>query len=494
MRFGSVCSGVESASVAWESLGWSAAWLAEIEPFPSAVLAHRFPHVMNVGDMTNIAYLISNRFIEAPDILVGGTPCQAFSVAGSRKSLDDDRGQLSLEYCKILDAIDGVRDEKCIAVWENVPGVLSTSDNAFGCFLGELVGAGEELKPTGKRWTNSGYIIGPKRQVAWRVLDAQFFGVPQRRRRVFVVASARDGFNPSEVLFEFDGLRRDSPPSRNAGQKTTGGIGASPNGTIENIVGTLCASDRKGVGNQMVGDGKLVIHGTQDPITQDDQAFPLGRNSGQENAVFTCATKQYSQNVNEELASPLLQSDYKEPQAVLTYGIQGNIIDRNSKQNGSGVSEECSHTLATQDRHAVAYGIQGSMIGRSDTAGPQGSGVSDDISFTLTTGDRHGVAYSVISDTTPKFGEDVCMTLRAQGGGGVVPPSVAPPLGLVRRLTPVECERLMGFPDNWTKVPYRGKDANVCPDGPRYAACGNSMVVHVMHWIGWRIDNYVTNK
>ena len=156
MRFGSVCSGIEAASVAWEVLGWSAAWFAEIEPFPSAVLAHRFPDVMNVGDMTNIAYLVRNGFIEAPDVLVGGTPCQAFSVAGQRASLDDDRGQLSLDYCRILDAIDEVKNNECIAVWENVPGVLSTKDNAFGCFLGELSGAGGGTLPyrdkMGKQW------------------------------------------------------------------------------------------------------------------------------------------------------------------------------------------------------------------------------------------------------------------------------------------------------------------------------------------------------
>ena len=142
MRFGSVCSGIEAASVAWEPLGRSAAWFAEVDAFPSAVLDHHWPHVPNMGDMTALADWVAAGRIEAPDVLVGGTPCQAFSVAGSRDSLDDARGQLSLEFCRLADAIDGVRNEKAIIVWENVPGVLSTKDNAFGCFLGELSGAG----------------------------------------------------------------------------------------------------------------------------------------------------------------------------------------------------------------------------------------------------------------------------------------------------------------------------------------------------------------
>lgn len=393
MRFGSVCSGIEAASVAWESLGWTAAWFAEVDAFPSAVLNHHWPHVPNMGDMTSLSGWVSAGLLEAPDILVGGTPCQAFSVAGARGSLDDDRGQLSLEFCRLADAIDGVRNEKSIIVWENVPGVLSTKDNAFGCFLGELSGAGGELLPAGSRWPNSGFIIGPKRQVAWRVLDAQFFGVAQRRRRVFVVASARDGFDPSEVLFEFESVRRDSPPSRNSGEDiargTRLGFAESSFAQFRPTDGD-CGTLKRSGGDLGGGSENLVVHGTQDPVTSENLAFSLGRNSGQENAV-------------------------------------------------------------------TVFGIQGSMVGCSENAGPQGAGFGEDISFTLTRGDRHCVAF----DT-------------------------------VRRLMPVECERLQGFPDNHTRIPYRGKPAEDCPDGPRYAACGNSMAVPVMKWIGARIDDAVT--
>lgn len=212
MKFGSVCSGIEAASLAWESLGWKAAWFAEIDKFPSAVLAYRFPDIPNLGDITLLPNRILSKEIEAPDILCGGTPCQAFSLAGKRQSLEDARGNLSLIFTEIADAIDEIRktnkENPSIIIWENVPGVLSTRDNAFGCFLAKLVGANAPLEPSAEsnKWPTSGYVAGPKRKAAWRVLDAQYFGVPQRRRRIFIVASAREGFDPSKVLFESKSL------------------------------------------------------------------------------------------------------------------------------------------------------------------------------------------------------------------------------------------------------------------------------------------------
>ncbi|MFW9594009.1 MAG: DNA cytosine methyltransferase [Macromonas sp.] len=244
IRFGSVCSGIEAASVAWQPLGWKAAWLSEIEPFPSAVLAHHYPDVPNLGDMTALPARILSGEVEAPDVFCGGTPCQAFSVAGLRKSLDDVRGNLSLTFCEIANAIDTVRadrgDQPAIIFWENVPGVLSTKDNAFGCFLAGLAGEVEPLEPPGGQWTNAGYVSGPQRAVAWRILDAQYFGLAQRRRRVFVVASARDDFDPAAVLFEFDGVRRDSAPRREAGQDVakclTTGTGSRYDWETEDII------------------------------------------------------------------------------------------------------------------------------------------------------------------------------------------------------------------------------------------------------------------
>ena len=215
LTYGSVCSGIEAVSVAWKGL-MTPLWFSEIEPFPCAVLAHHYPDIPNLGDMTALPQKIINREIPAPDVLVGGTPCQAFSVAGLRNSLDDERGNLTLTLIHILEAIDYVRfidgKQPCVLFWENVPGVLSTKDNAFGHLLAGLAQERELLQPAGARWANSGYVHSA-RTIAWRILDAQYFGVAQRRRRVFVVASARPRsvaqiFNDSEVIVgEKNGLR-----------------------------------------------------------------------------------------------------------------------------------------------------------------------------------------------------------------------------------------------------------------------------------------------
>ena len=423
LSFGSVCSGIEAASVAWEPLGWRASWFAEIEPFPSAVLAYHWPKVINLGDMTKISERVSSGEVSAPDVLVGGTPCQAFSVAGARKSLSDDRGQLTLEYVRLLNEIDAARsirgEQPAIAVWENVPGVLNTKDNAFGCLLGALAGEECELQPPGKKWGNAGCVFGPQRAVAWRVLDAQYFGVAQRRKRVFVVASAREGFDPAEVLFEFDGVRRDSAPCRSAGQEASRTI--TEGFTTSSIAKCLTA---KTAMRYDFETEDFVIHGTQDPLVQQGKAFPLGRNQGQENAVF---------------------------------GIPANWVGR-KPENGGNATKPMDNIYPCQtktDRHAVAT-----------YCGTQ-------------------------NDACRDVGLEIAPTLRAGNGGGAVNQVANLKSGMVRRLTPIEYERLQGFPDRHTQIPYRGKPADQCPDGPRYAACGNSMAAPVMNWIGRRIQDAI---
>lgn len=364
LTFGSVCSGIEAASVAWAGFDAKPSWFAEIEAFPSSVLAHHYPDVPNLGDMTRIAELVSAGVLDAPDVLVGGTPCQSFSLAGLRAGLSDPRGGLTLAFVELADAIDGVRDEPCVVVWENVPGVLSSKDNAFGCFLAGLAGEDEPLIPAGGKWSNAGVVLGPKRAIAWRILDAQYFGVAQRRRRVFVVASARDGFDPASVLFEFEGVRWDSPPIRETG---------------EEVAGTL-ASRTSGGG------------------------FPG----------------------TDEAAS-----------GYLTF------------------SSEISPTLRS---------------GVNQTGGdrPPGTDVDTADSLVATWGD----------------GGQVSQTLDAVLSKGQASIAVLDSRFRVRRLMPVECERLQGFPDGHTLIKV-GK--NVSKDGPRYKALGNSMAVPVMQWIGKRV-------
>ena len=200
---GSVCSGIEAATVAWEPLGFKFQWLSEIATFPTKVLAEKYPSVPNVGDMNNIPDLIREKSIDSPDLICGGTPCQAFSYAGWQNGLNDDRGNLTLKFVDIINANDERRLEEnkdcTIVFWENVEGVLSDKTNAFGCMISSMAGLSEVLEK--KRWPNAGLLRGPKRNVAWRVLDAKYFGVPQQRKRLYVLAGGKD-FNPENILFE----------------------------------------------------------------------------------------------------------------------------------------------------------------------------------------------------------------------------------------------------------------------------------------------------
>ncbi|MFB0793428.1 phage N-6-adenine-methyltransferase [Klebsiella pneumoniae] len=369
MIYGSICSGIEAATVAWESLGWKAAWFSEIEAFPSAVLAERWPEVVNLGDMTKIAAAVRAGEVQAPDVMVGGTPCQAFSIAGLRNGLSDARGKLTLSYVELANAIDDKRiergEEEAIFVWENVPGVLTSHDNAFGCFLAGLAGESCELKPSGGKWTHSGCVYGPQRTIAWIVKDSQYFGVAQRRKRVFVVASARKGFDPGQVLFESEGVRRDTPPSR---EPQTAVAALTARG-----VGTCGADDNQAQAGHLLAFG--------------------GGNTGGNINVAACLTAK-GQRIDFE---------------VETFAVHGT--------QDPDTNLELAHTLGRShgQENAISNGVQ------------------------------------------------------------------------VRRLMPVECERLQGFPDNHTLISWRGKEATECPDGPRYRAIGNSMAVPVMRWIGERI-------
>ncbi|WP_298996728.1 DNA cytosine methyltransferase [uncultured Tenacibaculum sp.] len=205
LTFGSVCSGIEASQLAFNQFGFSQLWSSEIAEFPSKVLEHHYPNIPNVGDMTNIPNLILNKEIQAPDLFCGGTPCQAFSLAGWKNGLTDERGQLTMTFIEIANAIDKVRlDEgkgRGIILWENVEGVLNDKTNAFGNFIAGLAGLEEEIKVS--KWSKSGYLEGNIRNVAWRVIDAKYYGLPHQRKRLYVLAGSKD-FKPDQVLFEFD--------------------------------------------------------------------------------------------------------------------------------------------------------------------------------------------------------------------------------------------------------------------------------------------------
>lgn len=452
ITYGSVCSGIEAASVSVNEKNWKPLWFAEIEEFPSAVLEHRFSHIPNYGDMTQLPEQINYETIPAPDVLVGGTPCQAFSVAGLRDGLNDPRGELTIKFVQLADAIDTVRvknnEDECVVWWENVPGVLSSKDNAFGCFLGALAGEDSELQPAGKKWGNAGCVYGPKRAIAWRVLDAQYFGLAQRRNRVFLVASARDGFDPAKILFEFDSVRRDSAPSRKKGQEVAVDASTS-SGAASPVVGALCARDFKGVGNQYVAEGKLIIENAYQQVSHCLNAGGMGRQ-------------------DYETESFIVRSE----QDSYVYGIPGNWIGRKPENGGNAVEpmRDISPCLTVTDRHGVAaYSFDSLASNSMKSANPHSGCRLVDLSKTI--------------DTT------VPCPSKNQGGIGLLHTNMR-----VRRLTPIECERLQGFPDQWTSIPWKGKDSADCPDGHRYKALGNSMAVNVMRWIAGRIEQYLSDS
>ena len=543
MRFGSVCSGIEAASAAWNPLGWKAAWFSEIEAFPSAVLAHHHPDVPNYGDMTLLPERIRSGEVEAPDVFCGGTPCQAFSVAGKRQSLDDARGNLSLIFCEIANAIDDIRHDRgkqpSIVFWENVPGVLSTKDNAFGCFLAQLCGGDEPLHaPDG--WPDAGCVSGERRTAAWRVLDAQYVGLAQRRRRVFVVASARNGFDPAAVLFEFDGVRRDTAPSREAGKvaptipaRSTGGgglgtdfdcdggvitmahgqggaeIGFDRNG-LQHTVGTLCADTHPGAySGQDAYTGRLVpqlvafpanLSGTQCASTEN-----LSPALGAMNPTAVLQSIAFAQNTRDEVrliggdgsivgalaAQPGMKQQCYVAQTVGT-------LSCNTGPNGHDAGNfACNQAVDAAPCVAYPLDLRNALRDpdKHDEQNRQGCGLGEDgdPAPTLTKAHVHGVAampfQSAADCLTAAYGTKWNGNPSADNGSLFVKTAMQ-----VRRLTPVECERLQGFPDNHTAIPWRKKPASECPDGPRYKSLGNSWAVPVVAWIGKRINNHLKEQ
>lgn len=492
IRYGSVCSGIEAATAAWRPLGWEAAWFSEIEQFPCDLLAQKYPEVQNLGDMTKLAARMRAGEIEAPDVLCGGTPCQAFSWAGKRRSLEDDRGQLSLAYVDLFNTIDERREadgrEPAVCFWENVPGVLSTKDNAFGCFLGALVGADEPVDAPGG-WPKAGCLEGPERRAAWRVLDAQYFGLAQRRKRVFVVASARDGFDPAEVLFECEGLRRGAEAGEEDRQGAAGG--AEDRSRADGRPGGLVVLNDQGGSSIHVESAELSPTLTAQQHGHQPCVIP-----------YWCRPDKNSRPVD---VSTTLDRNYASPTAH-----QGGIAVVECFAGGNVQADyRPSTTTTTLDRNAADI-----RVGRSSgtaivqTVVPQlhgGSMIEDDKAGTLRSrcvfmGGGGDAALAVVKTVSVQgYGamreDDKAGTLLTRGcfascGGDSALDSErgAEHQFAVRRLTVTECERLMGFPDGYTRISYRGRPAEECPDTPRYTALGNSWAVPVVRWIGERLQ------
>lgn len=398
LRYLSLFSGIEACSVAWKELGWECVAVAEIDPFCNTLLAHYYPNTPNLGDVSKITE-DDIKALGDIDLIVFGSPCQDLSVAGKRAGFDGERSSLFYHAMRIVNYARKYNNLR-FALWENVKGAFSSNKGRdFGSVVSQMAGI-TKCPPPPQGWKNAGMALGDDALLEWRVLDSQFFGVAQRRKRVFALADFGAWQDRPPILFEQDSLFGDNQTSHDTGQDPTTRTRVNPTSPSEqptcfgviaditpkasdNIMGTLRATGGGGVTPPLVA-----------------YAFDARQSFGtQENLAYTlCAT------------------DYKGPQAV--------------------------------------YAIAGNTIGRADNQGGNGTGVQTDKSYTLTTTDRHAV-----SDLQ----------------------------GLARQLTPIECERLMGFADNYTKIAYRGKPAEQCPKSQRYKALGNSMAVPVMRWIGERI-------
>lgn len=414
MRYLSICSGIEAATVAWEPLGFEALGFSEIDRFPSAVLKHHYPHVHNFGDFTTIQAADNGTI----DILVGGTPCQSFSIAGLRRGMADKRGNLALEFLRLA-----ARTRPRWVVWENVPGVLSSNGGRdFGAFLGGMVECGYGF--------------------AYRVLDAQYFGLAQRRKRVFVVGYLGDWRRAAAVLFERESLSWNPPPRSKA---------------RESLAGTLGARTCNSVGVQDAQSGDLIAPS----LTSN----PYGDHESREGLLV-------AHSLNAKGGSGRIDA---ESETFVTHSLRAEGFDASEDGTGRGVPlvpvayrttgndgvyelgdlAGCLNTGTDPSAQVITFAL-GSHDGAADgdqtnrchaNGGPVGSGISEEVSYSLRAGRTQNIAN----------------------------------VSAVRRLTPRECERLQGFPDDYTAIPYRGKQA---ADGPRYKALGNSMAVSVMAWIG----------
>ena len=411
LSFGTVCSGIGAPEAAWTPLGWAAKFASEIEAFPRAVLAHRHPGVPVHGDFTTI----KETDYDAIDVLCGGTPCQSFSVAGLRGGMADARGNLALEYIRLADRL-----RPQWVVWENVPGVLSSHGGRdFGSFLGAL--------------GDIGYGF------AYRMLDAQYFGLAQRRKRVFVVGCLGDWRRAAAVLFEPASLRGHPAPRREAG--------AVPAALTANGVGTCGADDNQAqAGHLIAAFGGNNQSGPIDVATAcNAHGGPMGRLDFESETFVTHSLRADGFDASEDgtgRGTPLVPVAYRTSPNCGAWDT-GDRVD--ALTTGT---DPCSHILAfSSQERAVSENLEN---------GTGGKGWQEGIGYTLEA--RNKV--------------QACATASA-----------------VRRLTPRECERLQGFPEKttegFTAIPYRNKPA---ADGPRYKAIGNSMAVPVMRWIGRRIE------
>ena len=484
MRFASVCSGIEAASTAWRPLGWECAWTSEIDPHACSVLAARFPDTPNLGTLIGLSERLTDDE-RAIDLLVGGTPCQGFSVAGKRGGMDDPRSRLAWEFLGVARVA-----RPCWLAWENVPGCTSTADGRdFGAVLGAMAGLGYGL--------------------AWRILDAQFVrvdshprAVPQRRRRMFVVGHLGDWRPPVAVLLEPESMRGDSPPRREAGQGVAGtvtqgfGVGGPypERADMLTVSGTLNSrpNGSGGLGTDFDCNGGVIA----------EVAPTLNAHFGEKQGLE-------DQHINGGAGLFVAETLRSHPRpgsntagAVVAHTLRAEGHDAGEDGTGRGtplVVFDTTQITSPDNRcqpasgdpcHPLAAGAHPPAIAFQSAASPSNSMNPSECAPTLDAGKADKMAVAIQSRIGTQK-PDAAQNGRGWSGDGAAytlesgGPTQSVAAGMtVRRLTPLECERLQGFPDHHTAVPHRGKPM---ADGPRYRLLGNSMAVNVMRWIGERI-------
>lgn len=524
MRYLSLFSGIEAATQAWQPLGWECVAVSEIEPFPCAVLEHHYPNVPNLGDVTKITEQ-QIKDLGQIDLIVFGSPCQNLSVAGNRKGFEGEQSSLFYAAMEIIEYAKRHCKTR-FALWENVPGAFSSNKGAdFTEVVKHMAGLDELNTPT-NGWGKEGAAVGSNGLLEWSVLDAQWFGLAQRRKRVFAIVDFGDWTSRPPILLERESLRGDSAPSRETRQDFTADVRAStegkalafqqntrdevrlmggngdiagalsanlgmkqqnyiyepPNEPYQQVVGALCARDCKGVGNQYVAEGKLVV---EKAVYSFDSLASNSMKS--KNPHSGCRQVELAKCLDTSNGCPS-----KNQGGLAVVAIAGNIIGRTEGNggNGNGFDESgACYTLTTNDRHAVAYGCTPTTLDPNKVnaiTASYGLGGADLETKPLVM-QLMDKSYSFDSANMGlSLNKEVAATLCAHNSKQ--PQNVLRANYVVRRLTPIECERLQGFPDNWTKIPYRNKSADDCPNGVRYKALGNSMAVNVMAWIGQKIQ------
>lgn len=552
MKYLSLFSGIEAVSVAWKPLGWECVGFSEIEPYPCSLLAHHYPNVPNLGDITKITeQQIAN--LGNFDVLVFGSPCQDLSAAGTRKGFQDGtHSNLFYEALRIFDYAR--KHNNCrFALWENVPGAFSSNKGAdFAAVVREMAGLKNVPIPT-NGWGNSGVALGENGLLEWRVLDAQYFGLAQRRKRVFAIIDTGNWYDRPPILFEQESMRGDTPPSRQTRSEVTS--------TTKTSV-RECGYDleRKAVSEQGLSDVTGTITASYGQGGADLATKPLVLDK-----TYAFQSSYNNVSVKENITPPILaaQGTTGNKGVYVCHGSQSPINNDGELANCLGTNNGTENVVCFQQR----YDEEVVRV------------AEDDVSPTLTAGMGTSgtnylyTAYTIHADPTPKISEDVSGTLRSQGGGGIVPPNVVygfdskqqvasaieeatptlvasgykEPLGViqvvgslsddnhlgvitgniigrdvanggnqlgiyesetsptlttsdrhavihnyvVRRLLPTECELLMGFPRDYTDIPHNGKPAS---NSARYKALGNSMAVNVMRYIGEQIERAVNHN